>query len=347
MNQLLTTFRRQSPRTSEVAVQWPARRAVVPVATGVLAVLLGVIALGIGDYPLSVAEVVHALTHDDGFATTVVSQWRMPRVVAALAFGAALSVSGALFQSLTRNPLGSPDVIGFSAGSYTGVLIGATVLPGNGLSTAVWALGGGLVTALAVSLLAYRNGVQGMRLIVTGIAITAMLQAVNVWLQLRAQVAVAMTASAWAVGSLDSVEWTRLGPELVLLAVCGCSVAATVRPLRQLGLGDDLAAAHGLRVEPARLSVIGLAVVLTALVTAIAGPIAFVALAGPQVAKRLVKGAGLPLIQSALTGAALLLIADQLAQHALPQQIPVGIVTVIVGGAYLIALLVRGAGVRQ
>lgn len=346
---MTTVARAARPRVSTVAGRRPGwRRALlVTVVSAGVAVLLGVVALGIGDYPLSVSEVVHALTHDDGFASTVVVSWRLPRVTAALAFGAALGLSGALFQSLTRNPLGSPDVIGFSAGSYTGVLLATTVLTGSGVAVAAWALGGGVVTALAVYLLAYRRGVHGLRLIVTGIGVTAMLQAVNVWLQLRAQVDVAMTASVWAVGSLDTVDWTQLWPALLGLVVCGGAVAATVRPLRQLELGDDLAAAHGLRVEPARLAIIVLAVALTAVVTAVAGPIAFVALAAPQLAKRLVGGAGLPLGQSALTGAVLLLVADQLAQHALPQQVPVGIVTVVVGGGYLVALLLRGVGARR
>ncbi|MFC4244025.1 FecCD family ABC transporter permease [Gryllotalpicola reticulitermitis] len=319
------------------------RRVLAASVSAAVALALGLVALGIGDYPLSIAQVVHALVHDDGFATTVVVQWRLPRVAAALVFGAALGVSGALFQSLTRNPLGSPDVIGFSSGSYTGVLIGITLLPGLGIATGIWALAGGILSALIVYLLAYRRGVHGIRLIVTGIGVTAMLQALNVWLQLRAQTDVAMTASFWAAGSLGTVAWPGLWLTFAALAACAVLVLAAIRPLRQLELGDDHAAAHGLRVEAARLGIVVLGVVLTALPTAVAGPIAFVALASPQVSKRLAGGAGLPIGQSALTGAVLLLASDQLAQHALPQEIPVGIVTIVLGGLYLIALLARGA----
>ncbi|WP_084653186.1 FecCD family ABC transporter permease [Nocardioides insulae] len=323
------------------------RRVVVPVATGVALLALAVLALGLGDYPLTPVEVVSAFSGQDGFASTVVLEWRLPRVLAALAFGAALGVSGALFQSLTQNPLGSPDIIGFSSGSFTGVLIGMTLLPALAVPQTVWALAGGLLTALVVYALAYRRGVQGLRLIVTGIAVTAMLQALNVWMLLRAQEEVAMSASAWAAGSLNLVDWDQLLPSLILLVVAGAAVRLVVSPLRQLELGDDAAAGHGLRLEPARLGVLVLGVALTALPTAVAGPIAFVSLASPHLAKRLVGGAGLPLVQSALMGALVLLSADLIAQHALPTALPVGIVTVVLGGSYLVVLLLRGAGQRR
>lgn len=339
--------RRQRPDAGVRRHPGRTRRIAVACVTGGIALALALVALCLGDYALSVPQVVQALVGHDGFATVVVVQWRLPRVVAALAFGAALGVSGALFQTLTRNPLGSPDVIGFSTGSFTGVLVGMTILPALGGATGLWALGGGIATALAVYLLAYRRGVQGLRLIVTGIGVTAMLQAFNVWLQLRAQAAVAMTASVWAAGTLDTVAWSGLWEALVALAVCGLLAVAARGALHQLELGDDHAAAHGLRVEASRLGIVLLGVALVAIPTAVAGPIAFVALAAPQLSKRLAGGAGLPLGQSALTGAVLLLASDQVAQYALPQEIPVGIVTVVLGGLYLIGLLIRGARGRR
>ncbi len=323
------------------------RRTIVIGVTAVVAVLLALVALSIGDYPLSIPEVIAALFRNEGFATTVVVEWRLPRALAALAFGGALGTSGALFQSLTRNPLGSPDVIGFSAGSYTGVLLAMTLFPGSQLGIGGWALGAGLATAFAVYLLAYRRGVQGFRLIIVGIGVSAMLNAFNLWLQLRAQVNVAMTASVWAAGSLDVIDWQQLRPALVALTVCAVATCLVAGRLQQLELGDDAAAAHGLRVEPTRLGILVLGVALTAIVTAVAGPIAFVALVAPQLAKRMVGGAGLPLGQSALVGAVLLLAADQIAQHALPQAVPVGVVTIVLGGCYLVVLLLRGTGARR
>lgn len=317
------------------------RVAVAGLAAGAL--LLALVALGLGDYPLGVTEVVRALVSDQGFASTIVTQWRLPRVLVALVFGAALAVSGALFQSLTRNPLGSPDVIGFATGSYTGVLVVTTVLGTGTLGVSAGALVAGLLTALVVYLLAYRDGVQGFRLIVVGIGVTGMLHGLNVWLLLRAKTEVALAASIWGAGSISLVGWSQALPALAVLAVLAPLVWAVRGPLRQLELGDDAAGSHGLRVEASRLAVVVLGVALIATVTATAGPIAFVALAAPQIARRLAGSAGLPLVASALTGALVLLAADLLAQHVLPTALPVGVVTVVLGGAYLLALIVQEA----
>lgn len=319
------------------------RAGLVLAALAVVVLVLAVIALGLGDYPLSVPEVVRALVSDQGFASTIVTEWRLPRVLVGLAFGAALAVSGALFQSLTRNPLGSPDVIGFSTGSYTGVLIVSTVLGTGTLGVSAGALIAGLATALVVYLLAYRDGVQGFRLIVVGIGVTGMLHGVNVWLLLRAKTEVAMAASIWGAGSISLTGWSQAVPAFLVLAVLTPLVCLVSRPLRQLELGDDAAGAHGVRVELARLAVVVLGVALIATVTATAGPIAFVALSAPQIARRLTGSPGLPLTASALTGGLLLLGADQIAQHVLPTAMPVGVVTVVLGGIYLLALIVQEA----
>ena len=320
------------------------RELVVCGALALAIVLLAVVALGTGDYPLSVVEVVRAMfATDGGFDTTIVLEWRLPRVLVALVFGAALALSGAIFQSVTRNPLGSPDIIGFATGSYTGALIVLTLVGDSYVSTAVGAVGGGLVTAAAVYLLAYRRGMQGFRLIIVGIAVTAILHSVNTWLLLRAQVEVAMAASIWGAGSISLVGWDEALPAFAVLAVLAATVIVLARGMRQLELGDDAAKAHGLRVEPARLALLVVGVALIAVVTASSGPIAFVALAAPQIATRLTKSAGLPLVASALTGAFLLLAADFVAQHLLPAAVPVGMVTVVIGGLYLIGLLIGQA----
>lgn len=333
------------------SVRLPVVGAVVPrreIAAGAIlalaVLLLAVVALGTGDYPLSVPEVITAIfSTDGGFATTVVLEWRLPRVLVAIVFGAALAVSGAIFQSLTRNPLGSPDIIGFATGSYTGALLVITLAGDSYLSTAGGAIAGGLLSALVVYLLAYRRGIQGFRLIIVGIAVTAMLHAFNTWLLLRAQVEVAMAASIWGAGSISLVSWDDAVPAFVAIALLAAVVVALSGGLRQLELGDDAAKAHGLRVEPTRLALLVVGVALIAVVTASSGPIAFVALAAPQIASRLTKSAGLPLLPSALTGALLLLAADFVAQHILPTAVPVGVVTVVIGGLYLIGLLIGQA----
>lgn len=331
------THHRSTPRPTF------SRERKVTISLALVAAALTVLALGWGDYPLGPDQVVQALVTDAGFDTTVVRHWRLPRVTEALVLGAALAVAGALFQSLTRNPLGSPDVIGFTTGSYSGALIAMTLLGSSYVSTALGALVGGLATAILVYLLAYRGGVQGFRLIIVGIGVTAMLHSFNTWLLLRVQTEVAMSASMWGMGSISTARWSEAWPVLVVLTVLAPLVWLTVPALRQLELGDDAARAHGVRAEPARLVILLLGISLTATATATAGPIAFIALSAPQVARRLMRSASLPLVASALTGAVLLLAADLIAQHLLPGGVPVGVVTVVVGGLYLLALLAHEA----
>ncbi len=321
-----------------------ARRAVVVGSILAIAIVaLGLLALGLGDYPLSIPQVLSAIVSDQGFASRVVMDWRLPRVSAAVIFGAALGASGALFQTLTRNPLGSPDVIGFSAGAYTGAIVSITVIGTSVLTVSAGALVGGLLTALAVYVLAWRGGVQGFRLIVVGIAMTAMLTSLNTYLLLRVQTEVAMAASIWGAGSISLVGWGEIIRAGVPLAVLGVVTVAVVRPLRQLELGDDAAHAHGVHTEATRLAVLVVGVALIAIVIAVSGPIAFIALAAPQIARRLSRSAGIPIGGAALTGAFVLLAADVIAQHLLPGAVPVGLVTVVLGGLYLIFLLIHEA----
>ena len=205
------------------------------------------------------------------------------------------------------------------------------------------ALAGGLLTAALVYLLAWRGGIQGFRLIIVGIAVTATLSSLNTYLLLRAQTEVAMAASLWGAGSLALIDWGDVTLVVPALALLGVVTAAMMGPLRQLELGDDAAHAHGVRIEGTRITVLGAGVALIALVTAVTGPIAFIALAAPQIARRLTRGAGIPVGAAASTGALLLLAADLVAQHLIPGSVPVGVVTVVIGGLYLIALLIQEA----
>ncbi|WOC13481.1 FecCD family ABC transporter permease [Gordonia sp. MP11Mi] len=306
------------------------------------AAVISLFALAVGDLELSLGDVVRSLAgRDDGIADIVVNQWRGPRVVATLVFGAALGVSGAIFQSLTRNPLASPDIIGFSAGSYSGALIVIVVFGGSYLQTAGGALIGGIATATVVYLLAYRGGVQGFRLIIVGIAVSAMLGSLNTWFLLTADLDVAVSAAVWGAGSLSSVGWDQVAVGTIAVVVLVGCAAILARPMRHLEMGDDAARALGVRAEPARLALVAVGVALTATVTAAAGPIAFVALAAPQIARRLTRTAGVGVAGAACMGALLLAAADFIAQHLLPRALPVGLVTVVIGGTYLIWLLIR------
>lgn len=308
-----------------------------------LAGLFALLVVGSGDYPMGPGKVINViLGGGEGLESTIVFQWRAPRAVAALAFGAALGVAGAVFQSLTRNPLGSPDIIGFSTGAYTGALLALTLVGGSFLATSLGALAGGLLTAVAVYFLAWRRGSHGFRLILVGIGISAMLAALNQWLVLRAEIEVAMAAAVWGAGTLNGVGWPVLIPALAAIVPVLALTLAGGPKLNMLEMGDDTATALGVRVEPTRLAMIVLAVLLTAATTAVAGPIAFVALVAPQLAKRLNRAAGMRLAPAACMGALLLVASDLVAQRIFaPVQLPVGVVTVSIGGIYLIWLLAR------
>jgi len=319
--------------------------ALVCVVLAAAALALGVLALGTGEFTLSPGQVLEALAGEGTRAARlVVVEWRLPRVLLALMVGAALGLAGAIFQALTRNPLGSPDVIGFNTGAYTGVLV-VTVFVGNGYYlTAAGALIGGLATAAVVYLLAFRQGVQGFRLIIVGIAISAMLGSANQWFIIKVDLQAAFAAALWGQGSLNGLGWAQVTPVAVTLGVLVLALIGYGPRLALLEMGEDAAAALGVRVEPVRLAYLVIGVALTAVATAAAGPISFVALAAPQLAQRLTRTPGIALLPAAAMGAFLLMLSDWLAQRAFaPTQLPVGVVTVSVGGLYFVWLLVRQA----
>ncbi|ANI30096.1 iron ABC transporter permease [Yersinia entomophaga] len=305
--------------------------------------ILGALALTFGTLKLSTNQVVSALFGQaNGYINTIVIQWRLPRAVMALIFGAALGISGALFQSMIRNPLGSPDIIGFNSGAYTGALVAIILFNGSYFEIASSALGGGLLAAAAVYLLAYRQGIQGFRLIIVGIAVGAMLTAFNTWLTITASLEAALSAAAWGAGSLNGITWAKAAPSSLFILLATMLVALLSRRIPLLEMGDDAAGALGIPVEKTRLGLMAIGVILMAAVTAAAGPISFIALAAPQIARRLTGTPSVTLIPSALMGALLLAAADLCAQHLFsPNQLPVGVVTISIGGLYLIWLLIR------
>jgi iron complex transport system permease protein len=307
-----------------------------------LGLAVAAISLGSGTYVVTPAGVARALFGEgEEMARMIVVEWRLPRAILALLLGGALGMSGAIFQSLTRNPLGSPDIIGFAAGSYSGALVVILLLSGGYYETAAGALIGGIVTALTVYLLAWRRGVKGFRLIIVGIGVSAMLSALNAWMIRQADLKVALGAAVWSAGSLNGLGVDQLVPVIVVLCLIVPPTLFLARPMRQLEMGEDAAMASGVKTNRVRLCLMVLGVALTATVTAAAGPIAFIALAAPQIARRLTRSAGVTLMHSALMGSLLLAAADWLAQHAFPTQLPVGVMTVSIGGLYFLWLIIR------
>ncbi|SJM67511.1 iron chelate uptake ABC transporter family permease subunit [Gulosibacter sp. 10] len=325
---------RFSARIEIRAVCWTAAAAIAAIALGLYAVTVGSSTLGLPDLLDAL------LGRADERATRTLLGWRMPRVVFALLAGAALAVSGAVFQSITRNPLGSPDIIGFSTGAYTGALIVSIFAAGSALGTSIGALVGGILTGVAVYLLAYSRGVSGMRIIVVGIGVSLFLGAFNTWLLTTLKVEQAISAASWGAGDLDDIGWIHTVP--LLIGVCiGVPVLLWLSAdMRMLEMGDDSGRGLGVRAEPVRMWLLLTAIALVALVTAAAGPIAFVALAAPQLAMRITGTAGVRILPSAAFGALLLVASDLVARTIIaPERLPVGVVTLCVGGAYLVWLL--------
>ncbi|NEG95057.1 iron-enterobactin ABC transporter permease [Leclercia adecarboxylata] len=322
----------------------PSRRLVLSCLLLMLVSLaVAVFSLRSGAVTLDFTQVFNALT---GSAprniTMVVTEWRLPRVMMALLVGAALGISGAIFQSLMRNPLGSPDVMGFNTGAWSGVLV-AMVLFGQHLTAiTLAAMAGGILTSLIVWGLAWRDGIETFRLIIIGIGMRAMLMAFNTWLLLQASLETSLSAGLWFAGSLNGLTWAKTLPAAPLILLMFVCALLLVKRMRLLEMGDDSACALGVSVERSRLMLMLVAVVLTAAATAIAGPISFIALVAPHIARRLSGTARWGLTQSALCGSLLLLAADLCAQQLfMPYQLPVGVVTVSLGGIYLIVLLVQ------
>jgi iron complex transport system permease protein len=317
------------------------RALAVGLGCALLVLAMGVPALGGGDYPMSPTDVLRTLTGRGTPAEDfIIGQLRLPRLVTAGCVGAALALSGAVFQSLVRNPLGSPDVLGLTQGAATGALL-VVVVGGGSLALASAAVTGGLATGLLIHLIAWRNGVHGHRLILVGIGVAAILTGVNGYLLTRAPLMDAARAVLWLTGSLDGRGWTHAVPLLATLAVLVPAVLLGCGPaLRMIEMGDDPAASLGVPVGRVRLILLGAAVLLVSLAAAAAGPVSFVALTAPHLARRLTRAPGPNLLPSMGVGAVLLVGADWVAQRAFTgHQLPVGVLTGALGGAYLVWLL--------
>uniref|UniRef100_UPI003EB6ADF2 FecCD family ABC transporter permease n=1 Tax=Streptomyces tabacisoli TaxID=3156398 RepID=UPI003EB6ADF2 len=270
----------------------------------------------------------------------VLERLRGPRLVVALAAGASFGLSGALFQSVTRNPLGSPDVIGIAPGAGAGAALVALLLPSFPVAVGA-ALGA--VLAMAVVHVSTGTGFRNpTRLVVAGVAVTAMATAFIQYIVYAIERDQATVLSSYLNGSLTARSWSDAATAGVVLLVCAPLAAVLSRPLSASELGRDTAASLG--ADPDRTftwSVVA-AVALSAGAVAAAGPISFIALTAPQIARRVTRGTGPHLTLSALTGALLLVAADIAAQNApVFEKLPVGVWTMALGGLYLGHLLFR------
>lgn len=331
------------PRGTGWSTRVDARAVTVTIALLGVGFVVFAWSLAVGDFPLPFGDVVATLFGGGSPESSfIVETLRLPRGLAAALVGAGFGVSGAIFQRLAHNPLASPDIIGVTAGAAACAVFVIVVLDGNGLDVTWGALVGSTLTSIAVYLLSYRRGVTGYRLVLIGIGVTAVLSAVTQYLLVRAEIFEAQRALVWLTGSLNGRGWDEVRPMAVALAVLLPMAFGMARHLRLLELGDDTAKGLGGRVELSRASLLLIGVALAAVGTASAGPIGFVALVSPQVARRLVGARTVALAPSAACGALLLVASDLVARRLFaPTELPVGVITAILGAPYLLFLLAR------
>lgn len=312
-----------------------------------VAVLFGV-ALLLGPAALSSAEVIEAFT---GRAQPVVSfvvwELRMPHAVAAVVVGTCLGAAGAVFQSVLRNSLASPDVLGVTASAGTVGVVGVLAFGVSGIALTGLVTAGSILAAVVIGLLAWNRGLHGMRLILVGIGFSALATALTGSVLTRAEIRDVSVAYTWLVGSLAGSSWVVVGASGVVAFAALILLTLQVRSLRALELDDATAAALGIRVQRVRIGVLLTAVILAAIAVGTGGPIGFVALMAPQIARRLGGPGSISLVASAAVGAALVSTADLIAQYAVPGiPFPVGVVTGVIGAPYLAWLLTRSDSAR-
>lgn len=319
------------------------RTVAVTVGLGLVTFAVFAWSLAVGDFPIPVTDVVGALLgvgSDDG--DFIVRTLRLPRGIAAIYVGGAFGLSGAIFQRMARNPLATPDIIGINQGATVGAVSVIVLSSGGDAQVTLGALIGAGVAAAAMYTLAYKRGVTGYRMVLVGIGLAAMLTAVTHYMLTRANIYEAQRAAVWMTGSLQDTRWEQVRWVGIALAVVTVAALAAGRQLRILELGDETAQGLGVRVQWARLALIGAATGLAATATAAAGPIWSVALLSPEIARRLV-GARSPALVTAAGCGALLVVASDLVGRRLfaPAQLPVGVVTAVLGAPYLLYLIAR------
>ena len=325
---------------------WRPWLVLVTVVLAALTFLVLCVSISVGDFTIELAAVLRTIFgQGERVDEFVVMDLRMPRALVGLIVGAALGISGALTQSIARNPLASPDVLGITGGAGATAVFLVTATSGAAVTSAVGlpaaALTGGLLTGLLVYVLAWRRGINGFRLILIGVSVNAVMQALTTWLLVLGDIRDVARAQSWLVGSLDSRSWTEVWTALWVTVALVLVVLVTAFQLKPLHFGDDVAAGLGVRYSAVRAVLLLCAVLLAGVAVSAAGPVPFVALVAPQIAMRLLRTPVPPLIASGLFGALLLIGSDLIARTVLPNDLPVGVVTAMIGGPFLVYLLVR------
>ncbi|MBB3564995.1 iron complex transport system permease protein [Rhizobium sp. BK512] len=318
------------------------RYAMVVAALLMIVVALFVLTLSLGQSYTPIADVIRVMMGDNvAGASFTVGQLRLPRAIIAILAGLSFGLGGVAFQTMLRNPLASPDIIGITSGASAAAVFAIVVLAMKGPTVSVLAVTTGLGVAVLVYALSFRNGVSGTRLILVGIGVSAMLESIIAYILSIAPSWTLQEAMRWLTGSLNGSQFGQALPLLLALSVFAALLLSRARELDALRMGDDMAAALGVRISATRILVIIAAVGMIASATAVTGPIAFVAFLSGPIAARIIGASGSLLIPSALIGAILVLGGDYVGQFLLPNRYPVGVVTGALGAPYLIYLIIR------
>lgn len=328
---------------ARVRPRWPQAAATVLVCALPVVVLVG---LAAGNTWATPAQVWEALTWEASPDRFIVTELRLPRVVGALLVGAGFGAAGAVCQSVLRNPLASPDIIGVTAGASAAVV--TTVVTGALGTGIMWgatglAAVGALVAGAAVMALAWPpdplTGVSSARIVLVGLGVNALGLSVTSWLLFRADLPDVAVATRWLAGSLSNVSLDVLLPLALIDAVVLVVLVAQRRALALLRFDALSVRARGVAPAPRQLWLLVLAAVVAAAATATAGPVAFIAFVAPQVAMRVCRTVGPEPVSSAAMGAILLVLADVAARTVFPFVLPVGLVTAVCGAPFLLWLL--------
>lgn len=314
---------------------------VVTVIMAIAVVVSFCLSLAIGDFRVPIWRVLPA-AFGSGHPAEVfaVEELRLPRALLGLLVGAAFGMSGAVFQSLARNPLASPDILGISAGGSLVAVFSLTILGFTGLALSMSATVGALLTAVLIYVLAYRQGLSSYRLVLVGIGVGAVAIALTQYFWTRAHTHDAASVALWLSGSLNGRGWESIRPITLMLLVLIPATLALGKQLKTLELGDDSARSVGIPVQQARALLLLMGVALAGAGIGAAGPVAFVAFVCAPIARRISRSPGPPLLQAALLGSALVLVADLLGRVALSStEISVGIITGLIGAPYLLWVL--------
>jgi len=317
------------------------------VTTSALAAAAAVVAfasLSVGDLDVSFSQLLGALTDRGVPAAELALELRGPQVLCGLLAGIAFGIGGAIVQSVARNPLASPDVIGVSQGASLAAVIAFAIGATAQATVSLAALAGGLVAGGLVYALTWRGGIRGDRMVLVGIGLAASMAALTSFVMVRVDIDVVARVAVWLTGSLAFVDWPQVVSLAVAVAVLLPCAAVLGRAFGLIELGDDLAMALGSRLERRRRGLLIVAVAATALATSVCGPIVFAALISPQLG-RLLAGTPSPTIGPAAAAGALLVVsADLIGGNLLgPRPLPVGVVTAAIGAPFMLWLLWREA----